>query len=226
MIQFHKSPDFGETLTGEMEDNNGKVVSYHSSYGKYEILLVTTKNGTPVGCVARQGDTTLAWEDNTVRGAGLLDLACKKANNGKFKREFDFHGHTLKVERHEVDMFWCHNNADNNIIICVAIKPDGEVLNFWCDADYRKSKSLDMCVDIAYGVALSRGWIAKGIDSLFSLTAIDNIPSVKYQLKIGCKLQGFVTVDGIKFGIYRYSAQSRIDKAKEVAYLNGVQVEF
>jgi hypothetical protein len=228
VIQFHSTPELGETLIARFKDNYGKEVEVNVFHGTFEFLLATLPNGTPVCCVARRipGGSLMAWEDNIIRGKGLIDKACKKANKQKFNQPFDFEGFVLKVENHIGDLLCVADNLTNAIILCIAVKPNSEVLDLWFDADYRKSETADIFIDIVHGFAIARGWIAKGIKSFYSMTPIDNIPSNKYQRKVGCELKGQIFISGVKFNIYRYTAQSRIDRAKEVAFMNGIDLEF
>jgi hypothetical protein len=227
MIQVDNDIKLGETLSGSVKDNCGNVHDICAYYGRFEFILATTRLGIPICCVARRvtDKFNVAWEDNDFRDIQLMQTVCGYADRGEFGKEFDIKDNKVKVVLHVGDLLIGINPKNGLLILCIGMKDDGEIINYWCDSNFRLSQSLDIYTDIAHGVAIARGWVAKDIKEFYAFVAVDNIYSVKYVTRVGCQLRGQIVSDGVKFNVYKYTAQSRIDRARETAINNGINLE-
>jgi hypothetical protein len=224
MIGLKQDIKLGETLLGVVKDNLGNEVEVCAYYGRFEFIMCTTKIGVPICSVMVRNDgLCIEYEDNEFRGINLSRTVRGVAAMGEFKKEFEIKGQMVKVESYIGDML-CVVNATSPVV-CMGVKDDGEIINHWCDVGYRASDSLDIYIDIIHGVAISKGWFGKGIEKFFAYIPVEQIPAIKFAVKVGCQLRGQVMGNGVKYNIYGYTAQSRIDRATETALREGIAVE-
>jgi hypothetical protein len=214
MIALKKDINLGVTLNGVIQDISGKDVEVSTYYGRYAFIAVTNEKGVALCSVAFRATDNFRVEWDDTNGSGLKEKMIELADNGEFDKKFIFNNQNMKMGFSIADMLMALDK-DGHVIISVATTPEGMNCNFWCSPKYRKVKSVDIYTEIAYGVALSRGWIAKNIDVIHFLMAVDNVVANKYIKRVaGGVLIGQITKDDIKYNVYGYTKESCIERAK------------
>lgn len=221
MIALQQDTKQGEPIVGVVEDRLGNKIGMHAYYGRSELLMAISDAGTPMGSIMVRDEDglTLTWEDNIVRGLGLLGQLGKLADSNSIPCNFVVGELSLKSFYTKADILCIMGN--NKVITCIAITLEGDII-LWKDADYRKSKEMKDYNSIVYGLALKNKLIAKDLNDFNFGVATSNAVSNRYVAKWGCSLKGGGNWDGIATNVYTATKKSHIEKARVIASKYGI----
>lgn len=220
-------------ITNVIEDKNGTKVGIYTYCDKSHIISANEMpQDSPIGGIiqSKSNQIVLAWEDNLYRGTGLLQVLNRwmlnPIANGRYYTRDNDKGidHQYSIMNYNADFIVIVRRTNNMPIACLGIKPDGENVNYWVDADFRGVKSMELHNNLVFGYVLKHGIVANGLKTIYTRTHKDNIASNKHQLRWGYKLSGVIDRDGVEYNRYEETIDDRIKLIEKLAIDNGVTI--
>lgn len=206
-------------------DRYGNPVEVMSYYCHADIWVATLlPQDIPMACISINVDTGERFEWEEDNGLELLDRLDSCVIGESRAVELGIKGKDFKIMRYYADFLPLIKFPEKQIISCVALKPDGELVCQWVHPDYRGSVTKYAYSFCFLSHVLENVYLANGITKIYGLVHKDNIVSNKYHVSQGSTFVESINVNGEVFNKYEQSISDIMERAKNYGKLRFNQI--
>lgn len=204
-------------------DKFGKPIEVLSYYCHADMWVVSLlPQNTPMACVAINVDSKerFEWEENPK--LELLDRIHSVIEGKSTADEWGISKKKYRLFRYYADFLPLIKFPEKQVVSCIAIKSDGELVCQWVRPDFRGSVTKYAYSYCFLVHVLEMVFVPNGITKIWGWVHKDNEVSNKYHISQGSTLAESKVVDGNIFNKYEQDISVIISKAKR---LSGIQFQ-
>lgn len=182
-------------------------------------VITMMPDDIPIACLAKNIDNNeiVEWEDTEYKNIKPLD----KIHDYKTGDTIQWADgeRVFKLVYYEADFSASVAYPTMEVIMCSALRHNGEMVCRWTNPDFRGSITAFTWSFCYWAHLLETHYLPKGIDKVYGIISVGNIASNKYHIDVGAKLLGIVNIDGNDFNKYELGTVDIIEQSRRLNYV-------